>query len=63
MQLSEVRRTCAAITFVTCTENALQNNSFKGNNVERNSRSSTSNTALESWDQDRHLDVSTLESH
>ena len=53
------------ITFATFAENArpLQNNNFQENNLERNTRSSTANTALESWDRDRHVDVSTLEIH
>ena len=53
------------ITFATFAENArtLQNHNFEGNNFECNSCSSTANTALESWDRDRHVDVSTLEIH
>ena len=38
-----------------------KNNSFEGNNFERISRCTIVNTALESWDRHRHVDVSTLE--
>ena len=44
----------------TCAENARIS---QNNNFERISRSTTINTALESWDWDQHVDVSTLKIH
>ena len=62
MRYPEVRWTRGRIT---CAENASisQNDSFEGNNFEHVPCSTTIDTGLESWDRERHVDVSTLEIH